>query len=264
MPNLQTWPVEPIVTRLSRHSHFEPDELAAMRALPSRVMLVPARRDFVHLGEETLEASFVVDGLIGRFDQTRKGDRQVVAIYLEGDIPDLHSVVIPQASCALHAFTMSSLIRIPHWALRATAAKHPGIAQALWRESALEVAKVSKWVLSVGRKDSISRMAHLVCEVACRSTGSAEPGAVDFAFPVTQMDLGDMLGLSPVHINRTIRSLRLANLVSVDRGRVTILDWETLTRVADFDARYLSLAVIPSTENGVSLPRQPLRNATSY
>jgi CRP-like cAMP-binding protein len=255
VPHPQSSLIEPVVARLCRHTHFEPAELEAIRALPGRVVQLPARRDFVHLGEETHEASFVVEGLIARFDQTRKGDRQVVAVYLEGDIPDLHSVVIPHASSALHAFTVCTLIRIPHVALKLAAAKHPGIAQALWRESALDVAKVSKWVLSVGRKDSMARMAHLICEVACRSTGSATPGAVDFGFPVTQADLGDMLGLSPVHINRTIKTLRLANLVTVDRGRVQILDWEKLSRIGDFDARYLSLALTPAL--AMAVPMMP-------
>lgn len=239
--------IDPVVTRLSRHTQFGRSELEALRALPGRLVQTELRSDFVRLGEQTDEASFVVDGLIGRFDQTRKGDRQVVGIYLQGDIPDLHSVVIPPASSALHAFTVSTLIRIPHAALKQAAAQHAGIAQALWRESALDVAKVSKWVLSVGRKDAVSRMAHLICEVACRSTGSATPGDADFGFPVTQMDLGDMLGLSPAQINRTVKSLRLANLVSVDHGRVRILDWKKLSLIADFDARYLSLALAPMT-----------------
>lgn len=234
----------PVIARLSRHTRFDPHELEALHALPARLVEVPSHSDFVTLGDETSEANFILEGLIGRFDQTRKGDRQVVGIYLEGDIPDLHSVVIPQASSALRAFTQCSLIRIPHVALQAAAAVNAGIAQAFWRESALDVAKVSKWVLSVSRKDALSRMAHLICEVACRSTGSATPGSVDFGLPVTELDLGDMLGLSPAKIDRTIESLRLANLVSIDDGRVGILDWDKLSRVADFDARYLSLGQI--------------------
>ncbi len=241
MPQTQQMQVERLVARLSRHSRLNESALNSLRALPCRLVDVAARNDFVRLGDATAYISFVIDGLVGRFDQTSRGDRQVVGIYLAGDIPDLHSVVVPQASSALHAFTASRLLRIPHTALRSAAESNAGIAQALWRETALDTAKVSKWVLSVGRKDSLSRMAHLLCEVACRSTGSATPGAIDFGFPVTQMDLGDMLGLSPVHINRTARSLRIANLVNVERGIIRILDWEKLTAAGDFDASYLSL-----------------------
>ena len=130
----------PVISRLSRHTRFDPLELEALRALPARLVEVPSHSDFVTLGDETSEANFILEGLIGRFDQTRKGDRQVVGIYLEGDIPDLHSVVIPQASSALRAFTPCSLIRIPHVALQSAAASHAGIARAFWRESALDVA----------------------------------------------------------------------------------------------------------------------------
>ena len=231
--------VEPMVARLSRHTSLLPCELDALRDLRGRVDRVRSRSDFVRLGETTREASFISGGLVGRFDQNRKGDRQVVAIYFPGDIPDLHSVVMPQASAALHAFTASSLIRISHRELQDAANTHAGIALALWRESALDAVRVSKWVVSVGRKDALSRMAHLLCEFACRSTGLATPGTVHFGFPVTQVDLGDMLGLSPVHVNRTLKSLRLANLVTLDRGQVHILDWQKLARVADFDSRYL-------------------------
>ena len=75
-----------------------------------------------------------------------------------------------------------------------------------------------KWILNVGRKDAVSQMAHLICEVTCRSTGSATPGGTDFGFPVTQMDLGDMLGLAPAQINRTVKRL-LSMAVGTLSGR---------------------------------------------
>lgn len=232
---------EPLVTRLNLHSGLGADEQQALRDLPSRLIHVGVHTDFVQRGEVTDEASFIVDGLVGRYDQTRKGDRQVTAVYLAGDLPDLHSVVVPESYSALHTFAASTLIRIPHAALLEIAAKHPAIAQAFWRECVLDVAKVSKWVVSVARKDALSRLAHLMCEMACRSTGSISPGTADFGFPVTQADLGDMLNVSPVHIRRTLKSMRLANLVSLTGGRVQILDWKKLTRIADFHPRYLSL-----------------------
>ena len=231
--------IEPIVTRLSRHTSLLPCEIEALRGLNGRIDRVRSRSDFVRQGELTREASFVTSGLVGRFDQNRKGDRQVVAIYFPGDIPDLHSVVMPQASSALHAFTASILVRISHRELLDIANTHAGIAFALWRESSFDAVRASKWVVSGGRRDALSRMAHLICEFACRSTGMATPGAVHFGFPVTQVDLGDMLGLSPVHVNRTLKSLKLANLISVDRGGVHIREWQKLARVADFDSRYL-------------------------
>lgn len=100
-----------------------------MRSLPGRLVQTELRSDFVRLGEETDDASFVVEGLVGRFDQTRKGDRQVVGIYLQGDIPDLHSVVNPQVSSSLHAFIVSTLIRIPHGALKLPLRNTPGSPQ---------------------------------------------------------------------------------------------------------------------------------------
>lgn len=237
--------IEPLVIRLSLHTDFRPCELDILHKLPARIVEVMPRRDFVRLGERSTEVTIVETGLVGRFDQNRQGDRQVVALYLPGEMPDLHTVVVPRSRIALHAFTECRVIRVPHAALLDAANTHAAIAVALWRESALDAVRVSTWVLSIGRKEAISRLAHLLCEFACRTAGNGKPGTAMFDFPITQVDLGDLLGLSPVHVNRTLRSLRLANLVSHERSRVRILDWEELVKVADFDPSYLTAERLP-------------------
>jgi GAF domain-containing protein len=89
-------------------------------------------------------------------------------------------------------------------------------------------------------------MAHLFCEIWFRlkSVGLAHDNA--FSLPATQADLGDALGLSLVHVNRTIQRLRADGLISVNRDRVVrLLDWPRLTEIAEFDPTYLRKSPIP-------------------
>lgn len=126
-----------------------------------------------------------------------------------------------------------------HAALLDLARQFPGIAEAFWRECVIDAAIIGEWVVNVGRRTALSRIAHLLCEMACRYKG-AEPGAdMDYDFAATQNQIADMTSLTSVHVNRTLMTLRHREVVTFSRGRVSITDWGELTRIADFDPTYL-------------------------
>jgi CRP-like cAMP-binding protein len=95
------------------------------------------------------------------------------------------------------------------------------------------------WIVSMGRRSSIERVAHLICELylRARNIGLADDG--EFALPLSQLVLADSLGMTPVHINRVLKELRLAGAMAVKRGSVAILDTGKLVRIAGFDENYL-------------------------
>lgn len=245
--------IEPFVTRLSSHTSLDALELAALRALPQQVLQVPTNYDFVRLGEHTSEAYYVVEGLVGRFGQTKVGERQIVAIDMPGDLPDLNSVAVPRAPVAMQALTVTTLMRVAHSGLREAADKFPRIASAFWRESVLDNAKLSHWLVNVGRRSAVTSMANFLCEAACRTLKSVPDGAVEFRLPINQTHLSDILGLTPVHVNRTVRQLRDAGLASFQHKLVRIPDFARLANFADFDADYLCL-------DGKCAPGRPASN----
>lgn len=227
----------PFLDRLLLRSDFSCDERDALLALPFVIARIDSHRDFVRLGERVDHACLVVSGMIGRFDQTAQGLRQITAFHIPGDMPDLHSVVRPVVTSALQALCATTILRVPHAALRALAARFPAIAEALWRDCMVDTATLNQWIVNIGRRPAQARLAYLLCEMAVRVRGVTGDGA--FAFPVTQAQLGDASGLTAVHVNRSLKALRDAGLVEIRSRTATIRDWSRLARLADFDPAYL-------------------------
>jgi CRP-like cAMP-binding protein len=116
----------------------------------------------------------------------------------------------------------------------------PEIVRGLWRATAWRASVQKEWLIWLGRKPAGARLAHLLCEIACRS-GSSRRESDDFEFPLTQRELGDILGLSTVHVNRVLQQLRSGKLVDLSRGRLIIRDRAGLYQAAEFDPAYLAM-----------------------
>ena len=230
--------LQPFVDRLSSHSQLSDQESRALLELPTRASQARPNQDMVRLGEKTDHACFIVDGLAGRFGQNRNGARQITALHIPGDMADLHSVVLSNATSAFQALTTTTFLTIPHKALRDVAARSPAVAEAFWRECMIDAAILSQWVVNVGRRDSKTRIAHLLCEMALRYGAKAESRG-SYAFPATQTHIADMTALTNVHVNRTLGVLRDAGLAQMHLQQVEILDWKQLQAVAEFDPDYL-------------------------
>lgn len=235
-------PLQPFLDKLTARSHLGPAEREAILALPGHPSQISTNRDFVRLGERVDHASFVVAGLVGRFGQNREGSRQITAVHIPADMVDLHSVVAPDACSALQALSVTTILRVPHAALRTAAGRYPAIAEAFWRECVVDAAVLSEWVVNVGRRDARSRLAHLLCEIACRVEGLGRKIGSRVRFLATQTHIADMTGLTSVHVNRSLQTLRRDKVVDLHDRLIHILDWDRLTQIGDFDSDYLRLA----------------------
>jgi CRP-like cAMP-binding protein len=236
--------LQPFLDKLVSRSNVGSAEQQAILELPAYPSQVQTNRDFVRIGERVHHACFVVAGLVGRFGQNRNGNRQITAVHIPTDMVDLHSVVAPDACSALQALSVTTILRVPHEALRDAARRYPAIAEAFWRECVVDAAVLAEWVVNVGRRDAKSRIAHLLCEVACRMEGAGEKVGFDFPFPATQTHMADMTGLTSVHVNRSLRALRAENIVDVRHRTIHILDWKRLAAIGDFDSSYLRLSKV--------------------
>jgi len=237
--------MQQFLTRLLTRSALSDDEQQAVLGLPMTTQWIDANHDFVCLGERLDHACLVIDGLVARFEQTAKGDRQITALHIEGDMADLHSVVLPKTSWGLHALTASRIGKIPHGALIAVANQYPVLARAFWRDCAVDASIIANWSVSLGRRDAQARVAHLICELKCREEAVGRFRDDSFGLPMTQSQLADVLGLTAVHINRMLGKLRTASLITISGNRVEVLNWPGLVNVADFDPAYLHLEPQP-------------------
>jgi CRP-like cAMP-binding protein len=241
MNDSQTSALQLFVSRLASRSALTEDEKIALLALNGHIKQVVAHADFIQQGQQVDHACLVVDGLVGRFGQNRDGARQITCLHIPGDMADLPSVVSPKAGWGLSALTSTTILRIPHADLRRVAATHPGIAEAFWRDCVADGSIFSEWVVNVGRRDAISRLAHVFCEMAIRYEQAGQGDRSTFPLPVTQTDLGDATGLTAVHVNRTLRDLREQSIVELRSGTVTVHDWDRLVKTGDFDAAFMLL-----------------------
>jgi CRP-like cAMP-binding protein len=229
------------VKRLESRSILTKAEVSALLGLHGQIKKVAAHIDFVRLGEQVDHSCLVVDGLVGRFGQNRDGVRQITCLHIPGDMADLPSVVSPKAGWALGALTSMTVLRVPHADLRRLAAKHPGIAEAFWRDCVADGSIFSEWVVNVGRRDALSRTAHLFCEMAIRYEHAGQGDRRSFPLPITQPVLGEATGLTGVHVNRILKELRVRSIVELRAGTVTIHDWEQLVSIGDFDPAFMLL-----------------------
>jgi CRP-like cAMP-binding protein len=237
----------PFLEKLEARSSFRTDEREAILQLPFHPRQIETNRDFVRRGERVSHSCFVLQGMVGTFGQNRNGNRQITSVFMTGDMIDLQTVVLPEAMSNLQAITTTTILQVPHSDLRRIGHRYPNIAEAFWRECVLDAAIINEWVVNVGRRDARTRMAHLLCELACRSGHATPENAFAFPFPATQAQLGDMLGLTPVHVNRTLKGLREDRVVNVFARSVEILDWDRLAHIGEFDSTYLQLG---SLKNG--------------
>jgi CRP-like cAMP-binding protein len=159
-------------------------------------------------------------------------------------MPDLLSLVQPTATSALQAISNTTVLQVAHSDLRAATAAHPALGEALWRDCMVDSMILAQWVVNVGRRDAKTRIAHLLCEMAVRYKAVRGTGPMAFQLPITQKQLGDATGLTAVHVNRSLMSLR-------DRGvlfrhkTVRVNEWNWLVDLGEFDGGYLQTDLAP-------------------
>lgn len=227
--------------RLMLRSDMNADEEAAITGLPGEFADIGAHRDLVSPGQKMDYACLVVDGLAARFDQLANGQRQFTALHIPGDMCDLHSVPAPIAGWGIQALTATRYLKVPHQALRGLIADHPAIALAFWRDTIVDASILSKWISALGRRSAEARLAHLLCEVALRLEQSGEGDRSAFHLRATQVHIADVLGISTVHVSRSLQSLRARGLVEAQDYAYRLPDFPALARFAEFDPAYLLL-----------------------
>ena len=236
------------LTKLGTLASFSDEERRVLTEAASRTVAVGADQDIVREGEPQSECRVLLDGMSASYKLLPEGKRQIVAFGIPGDALDLEGFARSGGAMdhAVTALCPCTLAVVPHQTLQEMADNHPGIAQALWRDTLLDAAVYREWVLNVGRRSAHERIAHLLCEVFTRldavglASSDDEGGERSFAWPVTQAELADATGLSTVHVNRTLQHLRGEGLIVTRSGTITIADWHRLQALAAFTPAYLS------------------------
>jgi CRP-like cAMP-binding protein len=140
---------------------------------------------------------------------------------------------------SIQAVTPSKVAMIPRTSMDAMMEAHANIARAMYIAQLVDGGILRSWIVSMGRRSSLERVAHLMCELYLRAehVGDAQEGRL--ALPLSQVVLADALGMTPVHINRVLKQLRATGAMEVTRGSLVIRDPRQLVQLAGFDDNYL-------------------------
>jgi CRP-like cAMP-binding protein len=233
--------IERHLLKLRLRDEINAEEEEAIRGSVSEIRQYPAENTFIRAREELNHCSLLLDGIACRYKDLRNGERQITELHVGGDFADLHSFTLKRLDHNVMAMTKCTVAIVPHAKVAELTEKLPHLTRVYWFSTNLDAAIHREWEVSLGRRSALARVAHLFCELRVRLgiVGLAEVLAYDL--PLTQTDLAECLGLTSVHVNRTLRELREQKLVEFRSSRVTISDLAGLERVAEFDPAYLYL-----------------------
>lgn len=220
-------------------------EEAALRGTLIDTIVHPAGRTLVRAGEELNYSTLLLDGLIGRYKDLKNGQRQITHVHVPGDFADLHGFSLKRLDHSLLALTPCTIARAAHGRLRTITETMPHLTRVMWFSTNVDAAIHREWEVSLGRRSAIQRAAHLFCELHARLGAVGMADAEGYALAISQAELAECLGLTPVHVNRVLRELRERGLVEFRNGRVTFHDLPGLRRLAEFDPAYLYLDPLP-------------------
>ncbi|GGB35763.1 hypothetical protein GCM10011380_26450 [Sphingomonas metalli] len=186
-----------------------------------------------------MASTLLLEGTICRYIDDRNGARQLVALHVPGDFVDLHGYPLKRLEHDVMALGPVRVAVWQHETLHRLTGERPDLTRMLWYATLLDAAMHRMWIFRVGRLGAEGRIAHFVAELHARLQAVGLAGDGSFALPLKQIDLADACGLTNVHVNRVLRSLREQDIMTWRSGEVTIHDPVRLRRIGEFDPAYL-------------------------
>lgn len=215
------------------------DDVRALENICNVVRAYPARRDLIREGDESGPVLAMLDGWACRYKLVPGGGRQITAFLLPGDVCDTHVGVIDKMDYSLCTLTSARVAFVPRDAMDKFLGARREIAHAFWKMHLVDESVLRSWIVNMGRRTAIERVAHLMCELHVRARIVATSDQSHCPMPLTQIVLADALGLTPVHVNRVLRILKAGGIMTIGAGTLTISDFSKLIAIAGFDENYL-------------------------
>jgi len=234
-----------LICAIERRDILSQEEREVLASTISSIRTVPAGTILVRSHQTINESTLLLEGFVARQYDQQTGQREITALHVPGDFLDLHSLTLKMLDHDVVALTPARVATAPHERLRRVTETHPHLTRLLWFLTTVDAAMHRQWIAMLGQA-AAGRVAHLICELQMRLELVGLASETEFALPLTQIDIGDMTGLTSVHVNRTVRKLREAKLVDIRGGHVTIPDLFALRGFAEFDPSYLYMKREPS------------------
>ena len=231
----------PFIAKLTRGVPLDARDKARLLQVMSRHREASPGVDLISEGDRPENVRLILKGWAFRYKMLADGRRQIMSILLPGDFCDLHVAILKRMDHSIGVLSKVTVVEIPRVTIEELTSRHPGIARALWWATLVEEGIMREWLVNMGQRQADRAMCHLFCELAARLRVVGLVQGSSYEFPLTQEDLGDLLGLSSIHVNRTLQELRGSDLISLQGGVLTINDEAKLAKMSGFKPDYLHL-----------------------
>jgi CRP-like cAMP-binding protein len=230
----------PFLTRLQRCTPLDEADRQVLRGICAHPRWVSARQEIVREGEHNSLVRLVLDGFAYRYKTLVDGSRSIVGFSMPGDLCHLHGSILGQADHSIATLSDCLVVDLsPETMDRLTSEARIG--RALAWSALVDEAVLRAWLVNIGARRGPKRMAHFLMEWFTRLETVSLVQNGSCAFPLTQEDLAQSLGMATVHVNRTLQHLRKSGLVTVQKHVLTILDRHKLSELGGFSPAYLHL-----------------------
>ena len=229
----------PLAQRWSYYAELSADDVDALMSLPFTRKSFAKENYLVREGQSTRECMLLLSGFAYRQKLVSDGARQIISIHVPTEFVDLQNGLLEVADHSVQSLGPSEVAIVPRDAIMQLCDARPALRTAMWTETLIDASIFREWVVNVGRRDSKARIAHLLCELALRLDKIAAGRDGNYEFPLTQEQLADATGLTAVHVNRTLQTLRKNGLIELNGRSLKLLNWQALRQVGDFDELYL-------------------------
>ncbi len=229
-----------LANHLSSIAELSETDLDLLTRMPFSIGHFSSHETILRSGEQSDHCCVLLQGYLC-WQDTTSSMGQITSVYVPGDVPDLQTLRTPAAGASLRALGNVVVAFVPRDFFHDIASLSPAIAGALSLLNVIDAASLRHWLVNLGSRDSLTRVAHLFCEITSRLRAVGLARDFEFPSPFTQSDLAAACGISPVHANRTIQTLRRKDLLQWQSKSVTVIDWPALTHLARFNPDYLHL-----------------------
>jgi CRP-like cAMP-binding protein len=220
-------------------SHPTGSDLTFKCSRKPKTIVVPKNKDVIVAGGHHDSFYVNLDGWLSRYRILHNGSRQIIDFVLPGEIFGLQACLFRDSLYSVMTITQTSLSAIPRGMIDNAFEQNPQFSKALFWSAVCEAAILGEHLIDAARRSAYERVSHFLLELMVRLERINRTQAMSFDMPLTQELIGDALGLTVVHVNRTLRSLRDDKLIAMDGKRVRILDFEAMCLLSDFENSYL-------------------------
>ena len=205
----------------------------------------PPNYDLILEGDEPRPVFVILAGWACRYKILPGGSRQIISFMMPGDFCDMHVAVLAEMDHSIATLTDAKVVAIPRDQMEALVEVRPNLSKAFWWTQLVDAGVLRATIVSMGRRTSLERVAHLLCELCFRMRNIGIADEETFVMPFTQIVLADAVGMTPVHVNRLVRKLRALGALDVGVTTLIIADISLLAQIAGFDDNYLHRRLRP-------------------